>query len=62
MGPATLGPGSHVDSPSSLLPEAGFFGDTAVRAVAKQNQLVQSLGPSAKEAARRGDGLLLMAM
>jgi hypothetical protein len=47
---------------SSLLPEAGFFGDTAVRAVAKQNQLVQSLGPSAKAAARRGDRLLLMAM
>lgn len=37
--------------PPSPLPRAGFFGDLAVRAVAKQSQLVQSPGPSAEDAA-----------
>lgn len=33
------------------LPRAGFFGDSAVRAVSRQSQLVRSPGPSAKDAA-----------
>ncbi|XP_061037494.1 collagen alpha-1(I) chain-like [Eubalaena glacialis] len=48
MGPAALG--TSVESPPRS-PGPGFFGDSAVRAVTKQSQLLQSLGPSTEEAA-----------